>query len=100
MRVVLDVNVVISALLSPSGAPAQVLRAWLLGAYDLVVSPRLLGELERALAYPKLRRRIGQADAEELVALLRVGAVVLPDPDGPPSVHSLKAISATRSGLT
>jgi putative PIN family toxin of toxin-antitoxin system len=80
VRAVLDPNVLIAGLLSPSGAPAQLIGRWLGGDFDLVVSERLLNELERALAYPKLRRRISEDEAAELVALLRLAAVVAPDP--------------------
>lgn len=55
MRAVLDPNVLVSAVLSPRGAPADVLRAWHDGRFELVVSPHLLDGLERVLAYPKLR---------------------------------------------
>lgn len=88
MRAVLDVNVIVSGLLSPTGAPARVLIAWLEGGYDLVVSPLLLEELERALRYPKLRKRVSQAEAQELIELLRREANVLEDPPGPPHVRS------------
>lgn len=88
MRAVLDPNVIISALLSPSGAPAKVLRAWLDGSYELVMSPMLLDELGRALAYPKLRKRISTAEAEELLHLLRTNADVVQDPTGAPPVRS------------
>lgn len=86
MRAVLDVNVLISALLSPSGPPAHILLAWLSGAFELVHSPLLLAELERALAYPRIRRRIPPPDAERLLALLRREGVSVPDPGGPPPV--------------
>ena len=85
MRAVLDVNVIISALLSPEGSPATVLRAWLDGAYELVVSPQLLAELERALSYPKLRKRISTTEGANLIDLIRRGARLLDDPEDPPS---------------
>ena len=75
MRAVLDPNVLISALLSRSGSPARVLRAWLDGAFELVVSSQLLSELERALTYPKLRARVEPSEAIELIELLRRGAL-------------------------
>jgi uncharacterized protein len=85
VRAVLDPNVVISALLSPSGSPAKVLRGWLDGAYELIVSPLLLEELERALAYPKLRERVSPAESRELLTLLREGGDLRDDPvEGPP----------------
>ena len=67
---VLDPNVLLVALLSPRGAAGRVLRAWLDGALELVISAAPLGELERALAYPKLRRRIPDKDAQALIELL------------------------------
>lgn len=88
MRAVLDVNVIISALLSPRGAPARTLRAWLQGAFELVVSPALLAELERALAYPKLAERITATDIEQLLELVSRTAVLLEDPTEPPPVRS------------
>jgi putative PIN family toxin of toxin-antitoxin system len=91
MRAVLDPNVLISALLSRDGSPARVFRAWLDGEFELVVSEELLAELERALAYPKLRERVQQADALEFVDLLRRGASVRTDPSEPPSVRSSDA---------
>jgi predicted nucleic acid-binding protein len=48
-RVVLDCNVFVSALLSPSGSPAQVLDRWADGDFDVIVSPLLFAELERVL---------------------------------------------------
>lgn len=90
MRAVLDPNVLISALLSPAGAPARVLRAWVEGEYELVVSPRLLAELRRVLAYPKLRDRVDSHDAEEFVDWLSRQAILGPDPAAPP----LRAVDA------
>ena len=80
MRAVLDPNILIASLLSPSGAPAQIVSRWLAGEFELVVSEALLAELERALAYPKLRRRISASQASEFVELLRHGAILAADP--------------------
>jgi len=88
VRAVLDVNVIISALLSRSGSPAAVLRAWQDGQSELIVSPLLLAELERALAYPKLRRRVSAEEAKALLDWLRRAATGAPDPDGPPPIRS------------
>jgi len=82
VRAVLDPNVVISGLLSRDGSPAQALLAWREGRFELVVSPLLLGELERALAYPKLRARITRRDAEAALRWLSQGAAVADDPAG------------------
>jgi putative PIN family toxin of toxin-antitoxin system len=87
MRVVLDPNVVISALLSPGGSPAEVLRLWLEGAYDLVVCDQLLSELDKALHYRRLSRQISDGEATELIALLRRSATVVDDPSQPSPVR-------------
>jgi uncharacterized protein len=80
LRAVLDPNVLIAALLSPRGSPGRVFRKWLDGSFELIVSPALLAELERALGYPKLRRRIPVADGHALIDLLRRSASLANDP--------------------
>jgi hypothetical protein len=85
---VLDPNVIISALLSPGGSPTQILRLWLEGAFDVVCSPALLDELAAALAYPKLRSRIGEDEARAVIDLLFRGGIVVEDPVVPPTLHS------------
>jgi putative PIN family toxin of toxin-antitoxin system len=79
VRAVLDVNALISVLLSSRGAPAQLLRRWLGGEFELVVSEALLAELERALAYPKVRSRISKPDAAMYVLALRQSARMIQD---------------------
>jgi uncharacterized protein len=83
VRAVLDPNILIAALLSPGGAPAQLVSRWLAGEFELVLSETLLAELEWALAYPKLRKRVTADEAAEFVALLRHGAILAPDPRTP-----------------
>jgi putative PIN family toxin of toxin-antitoxin system len=84
VRAVLDPNILIAALLSPSGAPARIVRRWLAGAFELVVSEELLAELERALTYAKLRRRMPAEAPAEFVFLLRSAAVLGRDPETGP----------------
>lgn len=60
MRLVLDTNVVISALVW-GGVPYQLLQAAAAGTVDLYTSPVLLDELRAVLARPHLAQRlIGQ----------------------------------------
>ena len=61
----------ISALLSPTGVPAALLRRWLDGEFELIVSPLLLAELKRALAYPKLPSRVTEEEAKAFPDLLQ-----------------------------
>jgi putative PIN family toxin of toxin-antitoxin system len=88
VRAVLDPNVVISGAISPRGAPAGVLRSLAGGEFELVASQELLDELQRALAYPKLRPHISESDAAELVRWLADSAMVVIDPDTDPPVRS------------
>ncbi|MDQ3553942.1 MAG: putative toxin-antitoxin system toxin component, PIN family [Chloroflexota bacterium] len=106
MRAVVDTNVLISALLSRTGSPARTVLAWQQGVFELIVSPLLLAELKRALAYPKLRRRIPAAEADRVIEWLGRTATVVPDPASRPPVHSvdpaddyLIALAATKRAV-
>ncbi len=88
MRAVLDPNVIVSAVLSRSGTPAMLLGAWLDGAYQLVVSPALLDELERVFGYPKIAKRVSPPEARELLDVLRLHAEFVDDSRGAPAVRS------------
>lgn len=54
VTVVLDTNVLVSALLRGGGAGRAVLRACLRGQYQPVLGPALLAEYEDVLGHPKL----------------------------------------------
>lgn len=60
MRVVLDTNILISALLSARGFPAEIVRLERRGKFDLVFSPDTVSELWRVLNYPKIQKRLGK----------------------------------------
>lgn len=87
-RVVIDSNVLISARLSPSGAPGRLLAAWLDGRFELIVSPGLLTELTGVLERPKFRRWLTVGEARALVRTLRTGATLIDDP--PREHHGLR----------
>lgn len=55
MRVVLDTNVLLSALISPHGSPDAIYRAWRAARFELVTSTAQLDELRRASRYPKFK---------------------------------------------
>jgi hypothetical protein len=55
MRVVLDTNVLFSALISPHGCPHAIYRAWRSGRFELVTSKAQLDEIRRASRYPKFQ---------------------------------------------
>lgn len=55
MRVVLDTNVLLSALISPHGPPDVIYRAWRAARFEVVTSVAQLDELRRASRYPKFK---------------------------------------------
>ncbi len=55
MRVVLDTNVLLSALISPHGPPDIIYRAWRAARFEIVTSVTQLDELRRASRYPKFK---------------------------------------------
>ncbi|UJA19325.1 putative toxin-antitoxin system toxin component, PIN family [Thermoleophilia bacterium SCSIO 60948] len=80
MRAVLDPNVLISAIISDGGGPAEVMSRWRSGAFELIASAALLRELEAVLGYERLRRFVDRSDALEFLAVLNDEARVCPDP--------------------
>ena len=65
-RVVLDTNVVLSALVFRTGAAGQVRQAWQRGLVLPLASTATVQELVRVLAYPKFR--LSPAEQDELLA--------------------------------
>jgi putative PIN family toxin of toxin-antitoxin system len=88
VRAVVDVNVLISGVLSAKGSSAEILRASRDGEFELVVSDLLLAELKRTLAYPKLRKRIPPEKAAAFANWVRDHGTLAEDPAGPPPVRS------------
>jgi putative PIN family toxin of toxin-antitoxin system len=80
VRAVVDVNVLISAALSARGPSAEILRSNRDGAFELIISELLIAELTRALAYPKLRKRIPAERAAAFVSWVRDHAILAEDP--------------------
>jgi uncharacterized protein len=71
MRLILDTNILISALLSPLGAPAQLLDAWERKRFTLVACDALIAELRDVAGRPFFRARLRASVAELLAAGLR-----------------------------
>jgi putative PIN family toxin of toxin-antitoxin system len=72
MKVVLDTNVLVSALLKRDSVPGRLLQAVWDGTLDLVLSDALLTELRNVLRYPKIRKRLvaNAIDVELFLELL------------------------------
>lgn len=77
MRLVIDTNILISALLAGTSLPAHLIVLWRESRFDLLTSSEQLDELMRVTRYPKIRERLAPALAGRLVNELRDTAVVL-----------------------
>ena len=55
MRVILDTNVLVAALISRYSPPETIYRAWRSGRFELVTCRPQLDELRRISRYPKLK---------------------------------------------
>ena len=95
MRIVLDTNVLISALFKKESTSARILNLWRREVVELLVSPEGLAEIDRVLTYPKVRKRLVYSDNEvqDFLALLdRAGTLIQPD-----SITSLVQFGVTKS---
>lgn len=84
MRVILDTNVLLGALISPYGAPDAIYRAWRAARFDLVTSRVQLDELRRVSRYPKLKsilpaHRVGTMVNNMQLAIVLDALPPLPD---------------------
>jgi uncharacterized protein len=77
VRLVVDTNILVSALLSGTSLPAHLIVLWREGRFDLLTSAEQLAELMRVTRYPKLRERLAPALAGRLINELREIAVVV-----------------------
>jgi len=79
LAAVRDTNVIVSAVLIQGGIEERILRAWEAGRFQLVVSPPILREIRRVLAYEKIRRRrwMTESEAEALLGRLAEGAFLV-----------------------
>ncbi len=84
MRIVLDANVLVSAVISQTGPPREIVNAWVDERFELVASPALLEELRDVLARPRFRRWVSVETAAEFVDELGQDAEVIEDPPAQP----------------
>jgi hypothetical protein len=68
MRIILDTNILLSALLSPLGEPAKLLAAWERKAFTLIASEELIAELLDVASRPFFKARLRPSATELLVA--------------------------------
>jgi putative PIN family toxin of toxin-antitoxin system len=75
--VVLDTNVLLSALRAEHGPSARVVDAWGAGRFRLASSREQIEEFKRAARYPKLRPYLPRAAIGRVVNQLRAAEVLL-----------------------
>lgn len=76
MRVVLDSNILLSALISQAGPPHRIYQAWQKKRFVVVTAIVQLDEIRRASRYPKLRSVLQPHRVGRMLNNLR-GAVVV-----------------------
>ena len=81
-RVVIDPGVLVSAIITPVGPPAEIVRAVRRGRLALVVSPHLLAELLGVLRRERFRRYLTIEEVEGYVSGLASRGEMLADPVG------------------
>jgi putative PIN family toxin of toxin-antitoxin system len=77
MKVVLDTNILISALLVEPSPPAKLITLWRAGRFSLLTAAPQLDELLRVTRYPRIRERLTPALAGRLINELRHLAIVV-----------------------
>jgi putative PIN family toxin of toxin-antitoxin system len=101
MRVVLDTNVLVSALLVEGSPPAQLVAHWRQGRFTLLTATLQLDELRRVTRYPKIRARLKPATAGRLVNDLHELAVrveALPPVDVSPDPYDNYLLAIASGG--
>lgn len=87
MRVIVDTNVLISGLLTPTGAPGKIVNAILDGRIIAVFSQETAAELRDVLARPKLQQYFTRAGVNpavffdhllEIIEVVHLGETSLP----------------------
>lgn len=64
MRLVVDANVIISALIAPKGVPGQLVYQLIKEKHVFLISGKTVSELRRILNYPKIRNLLKLTDNE------------------------------------
>ena len=77
MRVVLDTNILVSALITKGTPPDQLYQAWLRNEIELVTSDVQIDEVTDILARPRLRRYVDPDEAAQMVGAIHLRATVL-----------------------
>ena len=78
LKVVVDTNQFVSALISKKGPSAHLLDLWREQYFILVTSPEIIAEIKKVLEYPHIckKYKLTKADIQSLLILIEHEAVV------------------------
>jgi len=72
IRAVLDTNIWVSAILNPSGFPAEILRSFRNGDFLAVISEPIISEIADVLSRPRIKNKYGITEADILELLILI----------------------------
>lgn len=75
MRVILDTNILVAALIAPNGPPHHLFEAFLGDRFTLITGDMQIEEFSRVTRYPAIRSRIHPAQAGRMLNSIRSLAV-------------------------
>ena len=80
VRVVLDTNILIGALITKGTPPDRLYQAWIRGNIELVTSTVQMAEIADVLARPRLQKFLDAVEAAAIVENMGTRALILDDP--------------------
>ena len=66
MRLVLDTNIYVSNLISEKGNPAKIVRWWLEGEFDVLVSQPIIDKILRVTDYERIKKKYAKVRENRL----------------------------------
>ncbi|MBU0694378.1 MAG: putative toxin-antitoxin system toxin component, PIN family [Candidatus Omnitrophica bacterium] len=81
LKVVIDINLFVSGVISKRGNPAKLLQLWRDRAFLVVISEQMVEEFGRVLRYSRIRNKYNLQDEEieQTVGAIKKISVVVPD---------------------
>ena len=101
MRIVLDTNVLVAALITKGTPPDRLYRAWVRGEIEVITSAVQIAEIADVLARPRLQKYLDADEAAAIVHNLDTRALVLddlPDVDLSPDPKDNPILAAAIAG--
>ena len=80
LRVVLDVNVIVSSIIAPSGTPGRIYDAWKRQQLYVITSPVIIAKTLEVIRRPSIQRNfsISEADIQAIKTLLERRTILTP----------------------